>query len=103
MKRAKSEIRAEVPGFTHNEVEAHVDQGARRRDSLEQERKRTLPQSSLLGEIVRLLDLPFEINPDKIPPTLENEVMRSICKRSSRARRFRTTLKQPRDWPLGGS
>ncbi|MGA8621126.1 MAG: Hsp20 family protein [Candidatus Sulfotelmatobacter sp.] len=73
-------IRAEVPGFAHKDVEVHVEPRrliiyAKLRESSEQESGRALPKRSMSGEIFRVLDLPHEINPDKITATVENEVL----------------------------
>ncbi|MGA7928548.1 MAG: Hsp20 family protein [Candidatus Sulfotelmatobacter sp.] len=73
-------IRAEVPGFAHKDVEVHVWPRrliiyAREREKSGRERGKALPNGKTSDEIFRVLDLPHEIEPDKITATLENEVL----------------------------
>jgi HSP20 family protein len=73
-------IRAEVPGFAHKDVEVHVWPKrliiyARGRESSDQERRRAIPKGKTTDEVFRVLDLPHEIEPDKITAILENEVL----------------------------
>ena len=73
-------IRSKFPGFAHKDVEVHVGPKrliiyAKKRESSEQKGGRAFPTGKMSDEIFRVLDLPHEIDPDKITATLENEVL----------------------------
>ncbi|MGA7926433.1 MAG: Hsp20/alpha crystallin family protein [Candidatus Sulfotelmatobacter sp.] len=73
-------IRAKFPGFAHKDVEVHVGPKhliiyAKQRESSEQKAGGALSATKMSDEVFRVLDLPHEIDPDKITATLENEVL----------------------------
>jgi HSP20 family protein len=73
-------VRAEVPGFTDKDVEVRVEPRrliicGKKQQTSEQEKGRAGSRVERSDEIVRVVDLPHEIDPDKVRATLENEML----------------------------
>ena len=73
-------VRAEVPGFTDKDVEVRVEPRrliicGKKQQTSEQEKGRAASRVERSDEIVRVVDLPHEIDPDKVRATLENEML----------------------------
>lgn len=73
-------VRAEVPGFTDKDVEVRVEPRrliicGKKQQTSEQEKGRAASKVERSAEILRVVDLPHEIDPDKVRATLENEML----------------------------
>jgi len=87
-------IKAEVPGFTENEIEVAVERGrvtiAGQRDSSEQEKKgKTVCAESCLDQLLRVVDLPSEIEADKVTAILKNGVLELTLPKAAKAEAVR--------------
>ncbi len=74
------EVKAEVPGFNEKEIELGVESRrltiAGKRESKKEEKKgKTLCVESSSDRILRIVDLPCEIETDKVMATLKNGVL----------------------------
>ena len=74
------QVRAEVPGFTDKEVEVRIEPRrliicGKKQQNSEQEKGRAASRVERSDEIVRVVDLPHEIDPDEVRATLENEML----------------------------
>jgi HSP20 family protein len=74
------EVKAEVPGFNEKEIELGVESRrltiTGKRESTKEERKgKTLCSESYSDQILRIVDLPTEIETDKVTATLKNGVL----------------------------
>jgi HSP20 family protein len=73
-------VRAEVPGCTDKNVEVRVEPrrliiSGKKQQTSEQGKGRAVRSIERSDEIVRVVDLPHEIDPDKVRATLENEML----------------------------
>jgi HSP20 family protein len=73
-------VRAEVPGFTDKDVEVRVEPRrliicGKKQQTSEQDKGRAVRKVEKSDEFVRVVDLPHEIDPDKVRATLENEML----------------------------
>lgn len=73
-------VRAEVPGFTDKEVEVRIEPRrliicGKKQQTSGQDQGRAARRVERSDEIVRVVDLPHEIDPDKARATLENEML----------------------------
>ena len=73
-------VRAEVPGFTDKSVEVRVEPRrliicGKKQQNSEQEKGRAASRVETSDEILRVLDLPHEIDPDTVRATLKNEIL----------------------------
>lgn len=73
-------VRAEVPGFTDKEVEVRIEPRrliicGKKQQTSGQDQGRAIRRVERSHEIVRVVDLPHEIDPDKVRATLENEML----------------------------
>jgi len=73
-------VRAELPGFTGNDVEVLAEPRrliirASKQETLEQEKGRAVVQGKMSDEVFRVLELPHEIDPDNMTATIKNEVL----------------------------
>lgn len=74
------EIKAEVPGFSEKELEISVEPRrltiAGKRESAKEEKKgKVLSSTSCSDQILRVVDLPAEIETNKVTATLKNGVL----------------------------
>jgi len=73
-------IRAEVPGFTENDLEVRVEPHrlfitGKRQETTEQKRGKTVYSERHANLIFRVLDLPVRINPVAVKATLSNGIL----------------------------
>jgi HSP20 family protein len=73
-------VRAEVPGFTGENVEVRAEPRrliiyAKKQEISEQEKGKAVLQRKTSDEIFRVLDLPHEIDPENMTATIKNEVL----------------------------
>jgi len=73
-------VRAEVPGFTSKDMEVLADPRrliirAKKHKTPDQEDRQAVLQGQMSNEILRVLDLPHEIDPDNMTATIENDVL----------------------------
>jgi HSP20 family protein len=73
-------VKAEVPGFAEKEIEVAVEPGrltitGQRESSKEEKKTKTVYAESRSDQILRIVDLPVEIEPDKVTATLKNGVL----------------------------
>lgn len=74
-------VEAEVPGFGPKELEVRVEPRrltitGKRESKEERKTKKTIYKEQCSDEILRVVDLPAEINTEKMKATLENGVLR---------------------------
>lgn len=74
------EAEAEVPGFDENELTISVDSRrltivGKRESSHEEQKGKTLYAEACSNEICRTVDLPVDVNADKVTATLKNGVL----------------------------
>jgi HSP20 family protein len=91
-------VRAEVPGFAHKDIEVHVESKrliiyARARENTEQGRGRESARERTSYESFRVLDLPQEIEPDKITATLQNDVIEITLQKVDTGKKTTTGVK----------
>ena len=73
-------VRAEVPGFTGKDVEVLAEPRrliirAKKHKTSDQEDGRAVLQGQMSNEILRVLDLPHEIDPEHMTATIKNDVL----------------------------
>lgn len=74
------EVQAEAPGFTAKELEVSVEAGritiSGKKESTEERKKgKTIYKEQCSNEILRVIDLPAEIEPAKATGTLKNGIL----------------------------
>jgi len=86
------EMRAEVPGFSEKELEISVE-GRRltiagKRETKKEEKKgKTVYAEECRDQILRVMDLPVEVEAEKTTATLKNGVLELTMPKTSKARR----------------
>jgi HSP20 family protein len=88
------EMRAEVPGFSEKELEISAEPGrvtisGKRETSKEEKRGKTLYSETGCDQILRVVDLPVEIETDKVSATLKNGVLELTMLKAAKARSVR--------------
>jgi HSP20 family protein len=73
-------VQAEVPGFTEKDLEVHVEPrqltiSGKRETSEEQKKGKTIYQEHRSNEILRLIELPAEVNTEKVTAILKNGIL----------------------------
>jgi len=73
-------IRAEVPGFTENDLEVRVEPHrlfitGKRQETTEQKKGKTVYSERHANLIFRVLELPARINPEAVKATLSNGIL----------------------------
>lgn len=76
-------VKAEVPGFTEKEIEVSVEQGrlvitGQKESSKEEKKGKTICSESRSDRILRVVDLPAEVEADKVNATLKNGVLELV-------------------------
>jgi len=92
------EIRAEVPGFSDKELEINVEPRrltiAGKRETKKEERKgKTVYAEECCDQILRVVDLPAEVEADKATATLKNGVLELTLPKSAKSRGIRVQPK----------
>ena len=87
-------VKADVPGFTEKEIEVSVEQGrlviTGEKDSSKEEKKgKTICSESRSDRILRVVDLPGEVEADKVVATLKNGVLELVLPKVAKAQPVR--------------
>lgn len=92
------EVKAEVPGFSEKELQINVE--ARRlaisgkRESKKEEKKgKTICSETCSDQIMRVVDLPADVETDKVTATLKNGVLELHLPKAAKARSVRIETK----------
>lgn len=88
------EVRAEVPGFSEKELEISAEPrrvtiGGKRETSTEEKKGKTFYSETGRDQILRIVDLPAEIESDKVSATLKNGVLELTMPKSAKTRSIR--------------
>jgi HSP20 family protein len=91
-------VQAEVPGFSPNELEINIE--ARRltisgkKESREERKKgKTIYQERCSNEILRVVDLPAEVDAKKATATLKNGILELTLPKAAQAKSTRVEIK----------
>jgi len=87
-------VKAEVPGFSEKEIEVAVEQGrvtiTGQRESTKEEKKgKTVCAESHSDQILRVVNLPAEIEKDKVTATLMNGILELTLPKVAKAQPVR--------------
>jgi len=91
------EIKAEVPGFSEKELDISVEPrrvvitGRRESTSKEEKKGKTICSEISSDQILRIVELPVEIETDKVTATLKNGVLALAIPKAAKARSVRVT------------
>jgi HSP20 family protein len=86
------EVKAEVPGFNEKEIEVSVEPrrltitGKRKSEKREEKQGKTVYSESCSDQILRVVDLPASVDPEKTMATLKNGVLQLTMPRAARAK-----------------
>ncbi len=88
------EVKAEVPGFTEKEIELAVESRrltitGKRETKKEEKKGKTLCVESSSDQILRIVDLPAEIETGKATATLKNGVLELTLPKAAKAQTLR--------------
>jgi HSP20 family molecular chaperone IbpA len=88
------EVQAEVPGFSEKELEISVEPSrltisGKRETSKEEKKGKTLYSETGRDQILRVVDLPVEIQTDKVTATLKNGLLELTMPKAARTRSIR--------------
>ena len=88
------EVRAEVPGFTEKEIEIAVEPKrvtitGKRETKKEDKKGRTLYAESYANQIMRMVDLPAEIETEKVKATLKHGVLSLTLPKAAKTQALR--------------
>jgi len=87
------EVKAEVPGFNERELEISVEPRrltiAGKRETKKEEKKgKTVYAEESSDQILRVIELPVDIDTDKVTATLKNGILELTMRKTSKARRI---------------
>ena len=87
-------VKAEVPGFTEKEIEVAVETGrvtitGQRESSKEEKRGKTVYAECRSDQILRIVNLPSEIDADKVTATLKNGMLELTLPKLAKAQPLR--------------
>ena len=86
------EVKAEVPGFNEKEIEVSVEPrrltitGKRKSEKREEKQGKTVYSESCSDQILRVVDLPASVDPEKTMATLKNGVLQLTMPKAARAK-----------------
>jgi len=88
------ELRAEVPGFSEKELEISVEPrrvtiSGKRETSKEEKKGKSLYSETGCDQILRVVDLPVEVEADKVTATLKNGLLELTMPKVANARSIR--------------
>jgi HSP20 family protein len=88
------EVKAEVPGFNEKEIEIGVEPSrltitGKRETKKEEKKGKTVCAESRSDQILRMVDLPAEIDTDKVTATLKNGVLELTLPKVAKAQPLR--------------
>ena len=88
------EVKAEVPGFTEKELEISAEPGrvtisGKRETSKEEKKGKTVYSETGSDEILRVVELPTNIDTDKITATVKNGILTLVLPKAASARTVR--------------
>jgi HSP20 family protein len=88
------EVQAEVPGFNEKDLEISVEPrrvtiSGKREASKEEKKSKTVYSEACCDQILRVVDLPVEIETDKVTATLKNGILELRMPKVAKARSFR--------------
>jgi HSP20 family protein len=88
------EIKAEVPGFNEKELSIHVEPSrlvitGKRETKKDETKGKTIYSETCADEIVRVIDLPAEVETEKVTATLENGVLELRLPKAAKAKSVR--------------
>jgi len=92
------EVKAEVPGFSEKELEINVEPRrlvitGKRETKKEEKKGKTLYSESCANQIMRMIDLPADVEAEKATATLKNGVLVLNLPKSTKARSVRVEPK----------
>ena len=92
------EIQAEVPGFSEKELEVNVEPqrlviSGKRETKTEKKEGKTVYSETCSDQILRIVDLPAEVETDKVVANLENGVLELRLPKAARARNIKAEAK----------
>jgi HSP20 family protein len=88
------EIKAEVPGFSQKELEINVESrrlviSGKREEKKEEKKGKTVYSETRSDQIMRVVDLPAEVETEKVTAVLKNGVLEIQLPKSAKARSVR--------------
>jgi HSP20 family molecular chaperone IbpA len=91
-------VQAEVPGFDANELEVSVEPrrltiSGKKETGKESKKGKTIYKEQCSNELLRVIDLPVEVDPAKTTATLKNGVLELDMAKSAQARTTRVEVK----------
>jgi HSP20 family molecular chaperone IbpA len=92
-------VEAEVPGFSANELQVNLDpqrltiSGKRETSKEDRKKGKTVYQETCSSELLRVVDLPVEVDPAKTTATLKNGVLSLIMPKGAQAKASRIEVK----------
>ncbi|MFZ0978230.1 MAG: Hsp20/alpha crystallin family protein, partial [Candidatus Acidiferrales bacterium] len=92
------EIQAEVPGFSEKELEVNVEPqrlviSGKRETNTQQKKGKTVYSETCSDQILRIVDLPAEVETDKVAANLRNGVLELHLPKVARARNVKAEAK----------
>lgn len=87
-------VKAEVPGFSEKELEINLEPcrltiTGKREAKKEEKKGKTIYAERCCGEILRMVDLPAEVETDKVNATLKNGVLEFTLPKAAKAHTIR--------------
>ena len=92
------ELKAEVPGFSEKELEVNLESrrltiSGKRETAKEEKKNKTVYSETCSNQILRVVDLPAEVETEKATAVLKNGVLELNLPKSTKARSIRVAPK----------
>jgi HSP20 family protein len=92
------EVQAEVPGFSEKELEVHVEPqrlaiSGKRETKTEEKKGKTFYSEFCSDQILRIVDLPAEVETDKVVADLKNGVLELRLPKAAKTRNIKAEAK----------